>query len=241
MQLAVGGDDLGGGGLVGGERGGEHVAAGEQFFVGEGGVVVVVEEPARRRSRRRRVGRRRRVRGCVARRGRSCRRRRAARHGPGPRARAAWLRCGRRARRCAPCRGGSVRGWRRRPRGVRSSRVTSQAAEFAVGHRHPRRVGRRTRLEGFGAGRVAVQPGGQDVIEPVPATTSTLSARDQAAVGDDADPPHPEAVLQVLEHAGQGGDIGGVAGEHVMRDGDPVAGAQQADHHLGPVRRWSRE
>ncbi len=181
------------------------------------------------------VARPRRVRGCVGRPGRSCRRRRAARHGPGPPTRTVWLRCGRRARRCAPCRGACVRALAtttaRRP----SARVTSQAAQLAAGTGTHVASGRGGGVEGFGAGRVAVQPGGQDVVEPVAGDDVDVVDGDQAAVGDDADPPHPEAGLQVLEHRGQGGDVGGVAGEHVMGDRDAVAGAQQADHHLRPI------
>ncbi|HEX2029199.1 MAG TPA: hypothetical protein VHF25_14490 [Nitriliruptorales bacterium] len=41
--------------------------------------------------------------------------------------------------------------------------------------------------------------------------------------------------MQIGEHLGQGGYVGGVAGEHVMRDRDPVAGGEQPDHHLGTV------
>ena len=61
------------------------------------------------------------------------RRRRAGRRGPGARGPAAWLRCGRRARRCGACRGGArsrlATTTARRP----SARVTSQAAERAAG------------------------------------------------------------------------------------------------------------
>ena len=73
------------------------------------------------------------------------------------------------------------------------------------------------------------------MIEAVSGDDFDVVARDQPAVGDDADPADPEPVLQVGEHAGQGRHVGGVAGEHVMGDRDPVGGAQQADHHLRPI------
>ena len=71
---------------------------------------------------------------------------------------------------------------------------------------------------------------------PCPPTTSTLSAEIRPRSATTHDPAHPEPVGQVVQHVGQGGDIGGVAGEHVMGDRDPVPGAQQADHDLRPVR-----
>ena len=104
------------------------------------------------------------------------------------------------------------------------------------GHGLPHRVGGDRRGERFSAGRVAVQAGGDQVVEAVTGDDVDVVGRDQAPVGDDTDPPDPEPVLQVVEHPGQGGDVGGVAGEHVMGDGDPVGGAQQADHHLRPIR-----
>lgn len=55
---------------------------------------------------------------------------------------------------------------------------------------------------------------------------------DEPPVGDHGDAPHPEAGLRVLQHGGQGRDVRGVAGEHVMRDRDPIGGAQQPDHFL---------
>ena len=88
------------------------------------------------------------------------------------------------------------------------------------GHGHPRR-GRR----GDEASRASAQVGsrcrrrGQDVIKPVSRNDFDVVDSDQAAIGDDTDPPHPEPFRQVPQHLGQGGDVGGVAGEHVMRDG----------------------
>ena len=109
------------------------------------------------------------------------------------------------------------------------------------GHRLPHGVGSGRQLEGFGARLVAVQAGGEDVIKPLSHHGFHVVFGDQATVGDDTDPSHPEPGLEVLQHAGQGGHVAGVAGEHVMGDRDPVAGAQQADDDLGRSPRWSRE
>ena len=73
------------------------------------------------------------------------------------------------------------------------------------------------------------------MIEAVAGDDVDVVGGDQAAVGDDADLADGEAGLQIGQHAGQGGDVGGVAGEDVMGDRDPVGGAQQADHHLRPI------
>lgn len=47
---------------------------------------------------------------------------------------------------------------------------------------------------------------------------------------------HPEPGLEFVEHARQRRDVVRVTREHVMRDRDPVARAQQPEHHLRPVR-----
>ena len=73
------------------------------------------------------------------------------------------------------------------------------------------------------------------MIKAVTSDDVDIVDRDQASIGDHTDLSHPEAVLQVSQHAGQCGDIGGVAGEHVMSDRHPVAGAQQSDHDLRTI------
>ena len=82
---------------------------------------------------------------------------------------------------------------------------------------------------------VTVQAGGQHMIEPGRRDFGQVVVADQPPVSHHGDASDPEAVLQILQHRGQGGGVVGVAGEHVMGDGDPIAGDQQPDHHLGPV------
>jgi hypothetical protein len=102
-------------------------------------------------------------------------------------------------------------------------------------HRHPRGVRLHETLERFGARLVAVQSGSEDVIKPLSHHDFHVVLGDHATVGDDTDRAHPEPLLQVLQHAGQGGHVSGLTAEHVMRDRDPVTGAQQPDHDLRAV------
>ena len=90
-------------------------------------------------------------------------------------------------------------------------------------------------VEGFGTSGVAVKAGGHDVIEPPGVDVVDVGSGDESPVSDDTDVGDAEPVGQIRQHTGQGGHISGVAGEHVMSDRDPIPGAQQADHHLGPV------
>ncbi len=58
---------------------------------------------------------------------------------------------------------------------------------------------------------------------------------DKAPVGHEGDPPDAEAPPVVGHDAAQGRRVPGVAGEHVVCDGDALAGHEEADHDLGPV------
>ena len=76
---------------------------------------------------------------------------------------------------------------------------------------------------------------GEHMIEAVTSDDVEVVGRDQATVSDDTDRPHREALLQVGEHARERGDVGGVAGEDVMGDRHPIAGAQQPDDDLRAI------
>ena len=99
--------------------------------------------------------------------------------------------------------------------------VTSQAVAAGVGHRTHTASSVAAAVRAAAQVGVAVQSGGQDVGEAVVVEHLDVVSRDEDPVGDHTHPVDPEASLQVVEHPGQGGDIGGVPGEHVMRDGIP--------------------
>ena len=101
---------------------------------------------------------------------------------------------------------------------------------------HPHRRGLCGLLEHCGDIGVAVRACREDMIEPCGDDLGEVGFRDQATIGDERDLADTEALLQIGHHCRQGGGVVGVAGEHVMRDRDPVAGDQQADHHLRSVR-----
>ena len=77
-------------------------------------------------------------------------------------------------------------------------------------------------FEGFFGDVVAVQPGGEQMVEPGGGDRVDVVFGDQAPVSDHADAAHREPLGEVGQHSRQGGGVVGVAGEHVVRDGDPV-------------------
>jgi hypothetical protein len=103
------------------------------------------------------------------------------------------------------------------------------------GARHPVGVGTGGGGQHGGDVGVTVQPGGQDVAEALVGQRLHVVGRDQAPIRHHGDGPDAEAPLEVVEDAGEGGHVGGVAGEDVVGDGDAVAGDEQADDDLGPV------
>ena len=113
-----------------------------------------------------------------------------------------------------------------------SARVTSQAALFAVG------TGTHAAVGAVDASRASAHVGSRCncvakmCSNPCPATTSTLSLEIRPRSATTQIRPTPNRSAKSFEHSGQGGDIGGVAGEHVMGDRDPVARAQQPDDDL---------
>ena len=87
-----------------------------------------------------------------------------------------------------------------------------------------------------------MQAGGEDMVKPVSGNDMDVILGDETAVGDDTDPPDPEPCLQVLQHAGQGGHIGGVTGEHVMGDrGYRHRCTTGRSTTWGRSERWARE
>ena len=93
------------------------------------------------------------------------------------------------------------------------------------------------KIEVFNAGDVgvAVQAGGEDVIEPGRFDISEVGVADQTAVGDHGDLADTEAGLEIGEDTRQGAGVVGVPGEDVMRDRDTLPGDEQTDHHLRAV------
>lgn len=102
--------------------------------------------------------------------------------------------------------------------------------------RHPHRVGFGCFREHRGDIGVAVQAGGDDMIEPSRSNVCQVGLADQAPIGDERDASDTETGLEFGHHGGHRGRVLGVAVEHPMRDRDPVTGDQQPDHHLRPIR-----
>jgi len=96
-------------------------------------------------------------------------------------------------------------------------------------------------LEHAPHGRIAVQLCRENVVEAVHGQLGQVLLGYEVPIGDEGDPAHPEAHLEVLHHARKRRTIGGVAGEHMMGDRDAVRGDEQPDHDLGPSERWSLE
>ena len=118
---------------------------------------------------------------------------------------------------------------------VPSARVASVAAAAVLGDLDPGGVAV-DGPEGLRGNVVAAQPGCEHMVEPRSGDRFDVVRGYEAPVSDHADAADREPVGEVFEHRRQGGGVVCVAGEHVVRDGDPVGGAQQADHDLGPVR-----
>ena len=82
---------------------------------------------------------------------------------------------------------------------------------------------------------VTVQARGQHVVETGRLDLVEVGLADEAPVGDEGDPPDTEAPLVVGHDDPERGRVAGVAGEHVVGDGDAVAGHEEPDHDLGPI------
>jgi len=74
-------------------------------------------------------------------------------------------------------------------------------------------------------GRDPVQPGRGQIL-------ADAGGGDHAAVADQGDAAHPEAVLDLADLRGQGGGIAGVSSEDLDGEWAAVGGAEQAEDHL---------
>lgn len=90
-------------------------------------------------------------------------------------------------------------------------------------------------LEHAPHGRIAVQLCRENVVEAVHGQLGQVLLGYEVPIGDEGDPAHPEAHLEVLHHARKRRTIHGVAGEHMMVDWDAVRGDEKPDYDLGPV------
>lgn len=106
---------------------------------------------------------------------------------------------------------------------------------MAVGAGLPHRCGCCRLLERGGGGGVAVQARAQDVVEAGCGDGVDVVGADEAAVRDDTDAAHTEAVLEVVDDTDECCAVGGVAREDVVGEGDAVGGGDETDHDLGPV------
>ena len=232
-ELAVGGHHLGGAGLCGCEAGGEHVAAGEELLVLHGVFVVVVDEPAccdlDVEEPPGAAGAEDALRGSADFGGvfepavadAALQRQQLGLRGGGDLGGALRVAAGAGVGfddyGAGPVGEGDVRG---------SAAVLPDLGPGGVA------VDGR---EGLRGSAVSAQPGCEHVVEPGAGHCFDVGGRDEAPVSDHADAAHREPLGEVGQHRRQGGGVAGAAGEHMVRDRDPVSGAQQPDHDLGPV------